>query len=121
MNVSTKSTKPLNIPTCAEEMSLEEQTEMADEEQDETGLDVSPAGMADDLTCGDDMVAGVLLALNEARADEDMPRLTCSDRSTGTAANWAYLVAEKCVPTSPSPQAPAPVLRGVRSVHAVDV
>ena len=76
-------------------MTEEEQIEMAEEEEDETGLDVSPSGMADDIKCSDDKVAAVLLALNEARAGQNVPRLTCSDRSTGTAANWAYLVAEK--------------------------
>ena len=74
-----------------EEISEEEQLEMLQEEEDETGLDVSPSGMADDLTCGDEKVAAVLLELNEARES----RLTCSDRSTGAAANWAYLVAEE--------------------------
>ena len=96
--------KPQGLATSAEEMSEEEQIEVVKEEEEEMGLDVSPSGMADDLTCADDKVANVLLGINEARTSNQFPRLTCSDRSTGTAANWAYLVAEKCASSSHSSQ-----------------
>ena len=69
--------------------------EMAQEEEDEMGFDVSPSGMADDLTCGDDKVAAVLLSINDARAAAGQERVMCSDRSTGAAANWAYLMAQE--------------------------
>lgn len=67
----------------------------ADDEAMEIEQNISGAGA--DMVCADETVQKVLGNLNCRRGRRGFNPLKCSDRATGVAENWSYLMCQECV------------------------